>query len=74
MIPHQSQRVPPRGEPSLEFRTPPGDLSIGQLAAELLWLSKGPAWCGQLGDWARARRNALKAELRAREHEEETRS
>ena len=50
----------------VEYRTPPSQLTIAQIAGELLWIGDDAGWSNSIGRWARQRRYALRTELQAR--------
>ncbi len=53
--------------PTISYPAHPGELTVGEIIAEILWLGDALTWPGAIGDWARQRAVALRSELRERE-------
>ncbi len=53
--------------PAISYRAHPGELTSGEIVAEIFWMGDAVTWPGPLGDHCRTRAAALRAELRKRE-------
>lgn len=52
---------------AIEYRQLPEYLTTASIVAELLWIADAVTWRGAIGDHARQRAAALRAELHRRE-------
>jgi len=51
----------------VHYRTEPPELLATEIVAELFWIGSAGTWSGEIGEHARYRADALRAELRRRQ-------